>query len=191
MFSPLSQTQRGWASGGRFPETPLSVLFVSQSNLLPFHSPLPSQNVCSFSFFSLTETLWRKHSDFNWHYTRTYRHYTCFLKSLGFLLKWALTGEVSDHIEWVEKKWPVGQINSLSKSCASTLRGPGYPFMEVKEWSLLSGASGWSWREPSLLSCLPSASEGLQQCWEWCWGVPSPIYSKRSFVIKDSVALTI
>ena len=87
-----------------------------------------------------------------------------FLKSLGFLLKWALTGEVSDHIEWVEKKWPVGQINSLSKSCASTLRGPGYPFMEVKEWSLLSGASGWSWREPSLLSCLPSASEGLQQC---------------------------
>lgn len=155
----------------------------------------------------------RNQCDFNSHWrVSNYTHtHTRFLKSLGFILNWALTRQVSDHTEWVEKKlWAVGHFNPFSKSrCASFVPAPcwvlGIHCRDSDMICPLRGLTSWSWRGTtgnagpvcqfytiSAFHILPPISKGTPAVLrEQYWEVLKLMYSKRPFVTKRSISLTI
>ena len=115
-FLPWFIWWRGWESGefSSRESTVLSILFMHQDNLLALL--LPSPPVKMFVLSVLLVSSWFRgginliliHTkDSITLHIHTFKH--VLLKSLNFILNWAITGRISDRIEWVEKQlWWTG-----------------------------------------------------------------------------------
>lgn len=126
--SSFDSQWRGWEFGVCLC-TVLPVLFMCQDNILALLLCSPPIRVFSQIHLSYLNTkeeaVWSKfklRSLMTHAHTHTLSLCFCWLvdfcRSLGFILNWALTGEVSDHVEWVEKMLAVG------KMCASPVLDP-------------------------------------------------------------------